>query len=1499
MAGKKKKQLKSSRTRTPTKILAVKKLTNGSINFQPDAMFKNEAAACAYLGFTDLADLRRLRVSIPVLTAYQILEKNYFNKRRASKHAFSILRDLDSESKKIDFGANLNELSAKYIVPNMSIHSRDYLLAGVIYHLSNTIEDADEMWKDDDAIVAKFEKDMGCTITPFDRGTVILPELGPLAEFEEDVMERYSRTFVLIKHLQHRLSSSMRSYFNAEEYSSVTVLKSSVPVWMRTTTHVGGQSKPNVAPTIPRFQPKEIHLTIDRGQHTKIESLLVEHNESYVLYHSMRLPEGTFDATHDPRFYEHGDEWRDSIRRQLNMYKLRIDISSMSLSSIPVEGIIVYDSVSDAETAKTALWRDVLEILRRDCEQAVFTIQLCALDDVDIDEEDYPYEFRGVPFNLKDAMIIIDQELLSLDSIVTRKQVEDPFSDAPQPVIHPTPAEQAAKRVSQFIENRPIENRPIRLHPAMLFGPDQQQELLQYHNGIDVSTGSGLLQWQKHVLGSIIGNENLSRTRAPPKGVPIIARTEVQRLDEEIATAAIEFEGDSNNVEESLRIQAAITGTIQQTGPYVDTCRTVMGAVFARKHGEAQVLDKVTLSSIPGCNIEFLDSQLTGAMFMVTKTLGYVPIPVDASDEVKEAASTLAGLATRGGLLVDGMGMGKTLTAILFLAYYTLYAPKNAENYRPILILAPGGVVLKQWIDALSKFPQFTVLSCYGDRPVKPQDRVRWVSATAMRDAPEKLDHWPENYKHVWKRTDPRAAATIIISSPETWAMRTLDEEVLYNEALGQDEVVFSSTCQGRFEIAIMDEGHRYRSMGTQMYRALQYLGADYHWFLTGTPVVNRIDDIIGPMTILWTQAKKVLEENDEHREWIESNMKVIGYGVYKAIASMGLCDVRRLLLLDPSRATTLFGADLTTIAANFAIVDELFIIRRTLSSTLRKNDHETISLSTMMPSYTIHTKILQHRPDEALEAQHGHLLHAREYSQAIKEWRGADKAGQRSFPRIVGPLRRMTLLSTSTHLDRLEVTLRKAGLSGRVMDMRGLRERGFNVFDFVELVLRDGDPEFFSTGQSYLEFLTYGSPKSRYILKEIYTYVLPRTPDGKGEKLLLVEDVPLAADFWEMLISLTYVEIAVIHSGLSDEDRVDISHRFNDKDDPLRILVIMYAVSAAGVNLDGACSRVIVLTPAVNYALEAQGFSRLLRVSQVHNVVVVRLIVQNSHDGSREVRQADKAVPDIATRSWSTATKELLVTYLNEQNNDVHMAHDSESGKEILDGRLFLPMQASSILHDDREDTLLRRSKRKSHRPNLLINEMDSGRSEFDNRESEDDENEESLSQYEDEDDDYGSRGLTTTELKKAFQHQAVALQESFSQEEYNLRLLLSLPRDKIYTVADLNDPMILERALRILFCRRIGSSSPVARLGPHITYTMVPAELRKKFGQTLRNTPSVGALRLKWRSLGTLTTPGELKKRGVSQGGLGSQVPKRLKADHTGRESGENANDETFEDE
>ncbi|KFY97411.1 hypothetical protein V500_02085 [Pseudogymnoascus sp. VKM F-4518 (FW-2643)] len=1424
-------------TRTPTKDVTTKKLTEQSDNFQSGSLYKSESITCAYVGLGDISDIKRLRVATPVLVAYQLLHKNVFTKKRASKHAFGILRDLTDENKAVEFGKSQDELVAKYVTDDtMSSHSRDYLLAGVLYHLANTLEDLSEVCKTDDAVVATFEKNMGCTIVPFDRNSILLPVLGPRSEFEEHHMERYSRVFAILKHLQNKLSGSIKAYFNTEIYASVKVSQTSVPLWMRPSLQAQGISKPGTSSVVPRFLPKKFTIEIQRGAITKIEADLAKHEASYVRFNSMALPEGRVDALHDPRLYENGSEWRDVVRRQLDMFKLRVDICSIVMSSVLEQGVIVYDAVT---RSKARIWNEVLCALRKDAGDVIFSVQLRALDDTEIEETEYPYEYQGVTMSLSSTMIIINDELVASDSVVQSKKPDDPFSDQPQPIAHHDADEAAARQAKEFMGNRPIVNKSTAISPTTLFSPEQHEESLKYHGGFDVSTADGLLAWQRSVLSHLVANEDFPSSRAPMKGVSKAVRLEVQSLDEDIASAAVEIEGQSTDTHESFRLQEAITG----------------GCI--RKKAR----DKVTLTSIPGCKIEFLESQLTGAVFMLMKTLGHIPVPVDAPDDVKEAASTLIDLATGGGMLVDGMGLGKTYTAILFLVYYVLYATKD------------------------QKIPP----ACCGDKPAKPQDRVRWISATAMRDAPSKLEYWPHGYEYIWDQSDPRASNVVVLSSPETWAGRTIDEEYIYNESSGKEELVYSSSCQGLFGVAILDEGHRFRSMHTQMFHALQCLKTEFHWFLTGTPVINSINDVVGPMSILWVHVKKVLEANVEHATWINANMRTGGYGVFTTISNMDKLDIRRLIAMDPLRALALFSADLPTISANFKMVDEMFVIRRTLASTLRKNDDETISLRTMMPSYIVQTKVLQYRPDEALEAQHGHLLHDREYNLAIKEWRGASKDGHgKSFPRIGAPLRRMTLLSTSTHLERLENTLRKAGLTGHVMDMRGLRERGLNAFDLVGLVRREGDPEDLQTGLQHLKFLSYGSPKLRYVLNEVLTYVLPGTTEDMGEKLLLVEDVPLAAEFWQMVLSLTYVDVAIMHSGLDEDERIDLSRRFNDKNDSLRILIIMYAVNAAGVNLDGACSRVIVLTPAINYAVEAQGFSRLLRVSQTRNVLVVRLVVDNSHDGSRETRQADKAIPDLATRSWSVATKELLVQYLNQQQVDVRNMHESEVGQQILAGRLVLPMQAATVLAGENESRRVQPNRTKK-KPSRLIDEIGQGQDTLvDGEESDEDDTQ---SQYED-DGEYGDgSALTTDEMKKAFRQQALEFQESFNQEEYNMRLLLSIPVNKVFTVTDLNNPAILERALRILFCRRIGMSSPTARLGPHITYSLVPTELREKMKKMVEGTPSVGILKMKWRTLGTTGMPGEknkqaptgtpdepddsikpAKKAKISQGSLGS---------------------------
>lgn len=61
-----------------------------------------------------------------------------------------------------------------------------------------------------------------------------------------------------------------------------------------------------------------------------------------------------------------------------------------------------------------------------------------------------------------------------------------------------------------------------------------------------------------------------------------------------------------------------------------------------------------------------------------------------------------------------------------------------------------------------------------------------------------------------------------------------------------------------------------------------------------------------------------------------------------------------------------------------------------------------------------------------------------------------------------------------------------------------------------------------------------------------------------------------------------------------------------------------------------------------------------------------------NSHDQTRDSRQMDKAIIDMATRSWSPSIQSLLVTLLNEANKEVRAAHDSTAGKALKSSEAF-----------------------------------------------------------------------------------------------------------------------------------------------------------------------------------------------------------------------------------
>lgn len=124
------------------------------------------------------------------------------------------------------------------------------------------------------------------------------------------------------------------------------------------------------------------------------------------------------------------------------------------------------------------------------------------------------------------------------------------------------------------------------------------------------------------------------------------------------------------------------------------------------------------------------------------------------------------------------------------------------------------------------------------------------------------------------------------------------------------------------------------------------------------------------------------------------------------------------------------------------------------------------------------------------------------------------------------------------------------------------------------------------------------GSPKLRFVLDMVETWVLPRTTLGKGNKLLILDAVPLSTLFIELVCNIAYVQTARLYSGLSEDERVKLAAKFNDPEDDLKLLIVMFGASSAGANFDGFCWVVIVLNIAHNAAVEAQSYNRVMRVS-------------------------------------------------------------------------------------------------------------------------------------------------------------------------------------------------------------------------------------------------------------------------------------------------------------
>ena len=212
--------------------------------------------------------------------------------------------------------------------------------------------------------------------------------------------------------------------------------------------------------------------------------------------------------------------------------------------------------------------------------------------------------------------------------------------------------------------------------------------------------------------------------------------------------------------------------------------------------------------------------------------------------------------------MVDVTGFGKTDTALAFASFHALYGD-HSDGHRPTLIVTPNGAVFNQWVKKIyDKYHDLNLIISNDDKPSDAKYLMSWVSSTAMREAPIKLDNWPAHLRYIFDPANPQASKAVIVSPFDSHSGRTIEtvwtarvrtnkkgsaaHRAVAKTKRRQDpedhldeEPEFVTKWKGRFGVVLCDEGHKVRHVMTKLHASLHQLEAKVNWFLTATPIMN------------------------------------------------------------------------------------------------------------------------------------------------------------------------------------------------------------------------------------------------------------------------------------------------------------------------------------------------------------------------------------------------------------------------------------------------------------------------------------------------------------------------------------------------------------------------------------------------------------------------------------------------------------------------------------
>lgn len=518
---------------------------------------------------------------------------------------------------------------------------------------------------------------------------------------------------------------------------------------------------------------------------------------------------------------------------------------------------------------------------------------------------------------------------------------------------------------------------------------------------------------------------------------------------------------------------------------------------------------------------------------MTAAKRGFIPQPPSLAEGVKMKDYQIVGLNwlyllfknNVSGILADDMGLGKTLQTIAFIAHLAELGEPG-----PHLICVPSAT-LENWLKEFQRFaPGLSVRPYYGSIPEREEMRVDYEN----------------NRKDI----------NVIVTT--------------YQIAKAKDDIPWLRRYP--FTCAIFDEGHMLKNPTSEVATKLTKIKPRFRLLLTGTPLQNNLNELMGLLKFLMPQ---VFAEREE-------DLSAIFKQSVSVTTSEATSDSRSMLLSKQriERARSMLTP---------------FILRRKKWQVLKdlpKKTRHVVACSMTPEQQELYNTQLAKAWDVRERKSRGERVPAEENANVLIRLRQA----------AIHPL-----LFRYFYSDK---TLRRIAKTCPKIEQFRLSNPELIMTELVAYA----DFETHDLCSKHTLLHPYLLPAERWEKSGKITKLLELLAKFKseGHRVLVFSQFVMVLDILQIVLNNHQIPFLRLDGSTRVDERQDLIDLFNLPDSEFEVFMLSTKAGGAGINLTGA-NRVIVFDSGFNPQDDVQAENRCHRIGQLKDVEVYRLISEGS----------------------------------------------------------------------------------------------------------------------------------------------------------------------------------------------------------------------------------------------------------------------------------------------